>query len=173
MKSILRVLLCLLAVVIVTQGCQTDSELTDSEKDALVQAVKHTGQEYWTLMNQPYSNTTNDEAFKFMDENADQMWQTDPIAVIFNTGITNTQAEMKNNFKGMFDNRISTKSTLLESYYSVLANDKVLEVIRADYIITRKDSTVSDPLTMVNTSVWANINGEWKIQFSHSSFRKK
>jgi hypothetical protein len=173
MKSLFRVLTCVLAIGILTIGCQTESELSDSAKDELMQAVKQKSKDYWALMNQPYDNTTYDETLKFLDENADKKWQTDPVAVIFNTRITNTQDEWYSYFKGLMDNRLSTSITELDKYYSVLAFDKVLEVSTADYFVTQKDSTVSDLYTMVNTSVWTNIDGEWKVQFTHNSFSKK
>ena len=166
-------LLILAIIFMAFFSCKETTQLTDSDKDALVQSVKQASQEYWSFAKQPYNNTTSNETFKFMDEDADQRWQTDPVAVVFNTSITNTQAELKNSFKSLFDNRISSNPTILESYYSVLANDKVLEVIRGDYTITLKDSTVTDPFTMVNTTIWENTNGDWKIQFVHNSFRKK
>lgn len=173
MKSKLRILPCILAILVFTLGCQTESELTDTAKDELIQAVKQKSKQYWSLMNQAYDNTTYNETLKYLDENADQIWQTDPVAIIFNTRITKSQSEWYSSFKGLMENRISTNITELDKYYSVLAHDKVLEVSTADYTVTRKDSTVSNPYTMVNTSVWANIDGDWKIQFTHNSWKIK
>ena len=110
---------------------------------------------------------------KFWDENSDQIWQTDPASVVFNTSITKTGDEWMNAVKGMINNRIRTFPTILESHFSVLSDDKVLEVNKGDFTITRKDSTVSGPFTMVNTIVWADINGDWKMQFFHESTAKK
>ena len=173
MKSLLHATLYLLAVVIVAHSCQTESELTVSDKDAIVQEVKQVSQEYWSLLKQPYGSTTYSESLKYMDENADQIWLTEPVSVIFNTAITMTQAEWLTNYKSMIDNRISTDVTVLESYYSVLSSDKVLEVIKGEYTITRKDSSVVGPFIMANTAIWTNINGDWKNQYWHSSYMLK
>ena len=159
--------------MITVLGCQTYSKLTDSEKEAIVQAVMKASQEYWSMAQQPYDTGSFRVFMKFIDDNSDQVWQTEPVAGIFNTSVTKTGAEWMDLLKGIIDNRIRTFPTILESHFSVLSNDKVLEVNEGDFTITRKDSTVSGPFSMVNTVIWANINGDWKMQFFHESTAKK
>ena len=165
-----KLLFLLLGFVIITTACQTNTELTDADKDAMVQAVKEASQEYWATFNQ----TLNEQSFstmkQYFDENSDRMWQTDPVAVILNTSVTNKQADWLDKLETTIENRISGSHNIVESHYSVLAEDKVLEIIKAvDATIVFKDSTVLGPFTWVNTAIWANIEGEWKIQFNHQS----
>ena len=169
MKKIMYLFLGLLITLL---GCRTDSKLTDSEKEAIVQSVKKASQQFWS-MTQPYDTGTFRKISKLWDENSDQAWQTDPVAVVFNTGITKTSSEWLNNWETMVENRIATTPTILESHFSVLSKDKVLEVNTGDFTITRKDSTISGPFTMVNTIIWAKVNGDWKMQFFHESGAKK
>ena len=167
-----KIIYLFLGLLFIAQSCQTNYKLTDTDKEALVKAVKEKSQQFWS-MTQPYDTGTFRRVLKFWDENSDQAWQTDPVAVVFNTGITKTRAEWMDNWKSMIDTRISTVPTILETHFSVLSKDKVLEVNKGDFTITRKDSTVSGPFTMVNTIVWADINGDWKMQFFHESTAKK
>jgi hypothetical protein len=153
-------------------GCQKNSKLTDSEKGLLVKAVKEKSQQFWSNT-QPYDTGSFRKFIKFWDDNSDGEWQTEPVAVIFNTGVTKTRAEWVNNWKKMIDSRISTNPTILESHFTVLAGDKVLEVNTGDFSITMKDSTVRGPYKMVNTIVWINRNGDWKMQFFHESTAEK
>ena len=168
-----KLLFLLLGVVIITTACQTSTELTDADKDAMVQAVKQASQEFWSLASQAYDTGFFNQALKFWDENSDQIWQTDPVAVVFDTSITETKDEWMSDWKAMIDNRIKTTPTILESHFSVLTKDKVLEVNKGDITVMEKDSTIYGPNTMVNTIVWANINGEWKMQFWHESWAVK
>jgi len=168
-----KIMYLFLGLMITALGCQTDSKFSESEKEALVQAVMKTSQQFWSMAQQPYDTGSFRAFLKYWDENSDQIWQTDPATVVFNTSITKTGEEWMNSLKGMINNRIRTFPTILESHFSALSNDKVLEVHKGDYTITMKDSTVSEPFTMVNTIVWANINGDWKMQFWHESWAKK
>ncbi|MEA1887263.1 MAG: hypothetical protein U9N72_08650 [Bacteroidota bacterium] len=164
-----RILYLLLGIVIITYACQTNSELTDSDKEAIVQAVQEASQGYWTAIGQTYDNESPGEIKKYFDENADIIWQTEPVAFVLNTSITNKQADWLEMFETIIMNRISTPCTILETYYSVISHDKVLEVIKGDASYMEKDSTVVGPFKYVNTALWANINGEWKMQFNHQS----
>jgi len=73
----------------------------------------------------------------------------------------------------MLDSRISTNPAITESYFAVLSKDLVLEVNKGDYTVTAKDNTVYGPFTMVNTLVWINRDGAWKMIHFHESWQRK
>ena len=162
-----KLLFLLLGIVIITTACQTNTELTDADKDAIVQAVKQTSQEYWAAISQTYDIESYSKVRKYFDEDSDQIWQSDPIALILNTGIINKQADWQIQLETMIGNRISTPVNVSEVYYTTLSDKKVFEVIKGEFSYMRKDSSVVGPITFVGTSIWANINGEWKLQFVH------
>jgi len=165
-----KLLFLLLGLVIITTACQTNTELTDADKDVIVESVKQASQEYWSILSSTYDSETYSKAINFIDENSDQMWQTEPVAMILNTtNIFNKQEDWLTTFEEVISNRISTPCKILEAYYSVLSNDKVLEVIVGNASYTKKDSTVVGPFKYVNTKIWSNIDGEWKFQFDHQS----
>jgi hypothetical protein len=166
-----RVLYLLLGVSIITQGCQTNSNLTTSDKESIVQAVKQASQGYWSNASSTYDIESYNKAIKFCDENSDNMWQTEPVAGIFNLGIINKQADSFANTKTMIENRISTPINIQKSHYAVLSDKKVLEVLEGDFSIIMKDSTKSGPFKWIGTSIWANVDGKWKMQFYHNSFK--
>jgi hypothetical protein len=164
-----RILYLLLGIAIITQGCQTNTKRTDSDREAIVQSVKKASQSYWTAIGETYDNETFSKVKKYFDENSYVIWQTNPVSFVLNTGITSTQADWLNQFEGIIGNRISTPCTISEAHYSVLNDKKVLEVIGGNASFMRKDSTVVGPFKFVNTALWANIDGEWKMQFTHQS----
>jgi hypothetical protein len=164
-----RLLYLLLGIAILTQGCQTNSVLTDSEKESIVQSVKKASQEFWSTLGQTYDNEIFNKVMKYYDENSDVMWQTDPVAFILNTSINYKQEDWLKQFEAVIGRRISTPCTVSESYYSVLTDKKVVEVINGTASVMYKDSTVVGPFKFVNTSIWGNIDGEWKMQFTHQS----
>jgi hypothetical protein len=173
-----KIIYLFIGLFIIVQGCQTNSKLNDSDKAVLVNAVKDKSNQYWSLLqsytlNQPYDTGTFRKFMKFWDKNSDRLWQSDPVSVIFNTEITKTEADWEAKFKKMIETRISTNPTILESHFAVLSNDVVLEVNKGDFTITGKDSVVYGPFTMVNTQIWVNRNGDWKMQFFHESTAKK
>jgi len=168
-----KLLFLLLGLVILTTACQTNTELTDADKDAMVQAVKQASQEYQSLISSIYDNETYNKSLKFIDENSDQMWQTEPVAIIYNLNIINKQAESLATLKSMFENRLSGIDNVQEAHYSVLSDNKVLEVIEGDFSIVFKDSTEGGPFNWVGTYIWANIEGEWKIQYAHNSYAQQ
>jgi hypothetical protein len=167
-----KIALLLLGFIIIGQGCQTNSKLSDLDKESIVKAVKEKSEQFWSNT-QPYDTGSFRKFAAFWDENSDKAWQTESVAVVFNTGLTKSSSEWLNNWKDMIDNRISTVATILESHFNVLGKDKVLEVNSGDYTVTGKDSTIYGPFKMVNTIIWANINGDWKMQFFHESWVKK
>lgn len=160
----------MLGIVFVAQGCQTSTELTDADKDAMVQAVKQSSQEYWSILSDTYDNETYNRSIKFIDENSDKMWQTEPVAVIFNVNIINKQADSFATLESMIENRISSPVNMQKAHYSVLSDNKVLEVLEGDYSVIMKDSTESGPYAFVVTVIWANVDGDWKMQFNHNSY---
>jgi predicted oxidoreductase (fatty acid repression mutant protein) len=165
-----RLLYLLLGIIIITYACQTNTELTDADKDAIVQAVKQVSQELQSIMSSTYDSETYSKIIKFCDENSDRMWQAEPVAAIFNLDIISKQADNFANYESWFENRISGVDNVQKAHYSVLSDNKVLEVLEGDFSINMKDSTELGPFTWVGTNIWANIEGEWKMQFSHNSF---
>jgi len=164
-----RLLYLLLGIAILTQGCQTNTKLTDSEKEVIVQSVKKASQEFYSALGQTYDNETFNKVRKYFDENSDLIWQTDPVAFIFDADITYKQADWLKQFEAIIGSRISTPTTISKSHFSVLTDKKVLEVTNGNASFTTKDSTVVGPFKFVSTAIWANIDGEWKMQFVHQS----
>lgn len=155
----------------ITQGFQTNSKQTDSDKDAMVQAVRQASKEYWAVWTNTYNNETFDKFMKYVDIKSDQMWQSEPVATIHNTDIIYKQADANKVAASMLENRISTPVNVQKAHYSVLSDNKVLEVLEANVSVIMKDSTVIGPLSWVASLIWANIDGDWKIQFLHSSYQ--
>ncbi len=151
-------------------GCHdTPTVLTDSEKETIIRAVEEASQDYWSAIGQTYNNESFSQIKEYFDENSDSMWKTKPIALILNTGIFYKQADWLDQFEKVIENRISTTCNIIEAHYSILSDDKVLEVIKGKASYTEKDSTSVGPFPFVNTALWTNINGEWKMQFVHQS----
>jgi len=163
--------LLIAAILLVAfSSCKETTELTDSDKQALVQSVKKASQDYWAAMSGTYDNESVSKIKKYIDENSDIIWQTDPVGIIFNKDIINKQTDVLDLFENMIGSRISGTSNILEAHYSVLSDDNVLEVLKIDYSYLAKDSSIFGPNSLVATSIWANIDGEWVMQLSHNSY---
>jgi ketosteroid isomerase-like protein len=167
-----RVFYVTFGFLVMTLACQTNQKLTDQQKDSIVKAVKERSQQFFDI-NKSYNNESLQKTMSFADENIDKAWQTDPALVVFDINIIKTRAEMQNFWGMAIDSRISTNITMLENHFAVLSKDQVVEVNKADYTITGKDSITSGLYTMVHTIVWVNINSEWKIVHIHQSSAKK
>jgi hypothetical protein len=165
------VFLCL-GLTILLSGCQTRSKLSDSDKESIVKAVKERSEKFWSFT-QPYDTSTFRKIIVVWDENSDKAWQSEPVAVVFNTELIKTSSEWLKMWKKMIDTRISTNPKVSESHFNVLAEDKVLEVNAGDYTVTGKDNVVYGPYKMVNTILWVKTNGDWKMQFFHESYEEK
>jgi hypothetical protein len=101
------------------------------------------------------------------------MWQSNPAAMIYNLNIIKTRAQLNDAWGKSIESRTGTPVKILESYFSILSRDHVLEVNKADYTVVGKNGTTYGPFSMVNTIVWINRNGDWKMLHCHSSWEKK
>jgi len=157
-----------LGLLAMTPGCQTKTELSDADKNAIVNAVKEISESFWG-----WNGTLNQaDVQKFLalyDENSDNAWQPDPVATVFNTDIITTQAEWMEMWKEIIADRLAMNMSIVDSHFNVLSADKVLEVNKIDYTVTTIDSIVHGPYMAVNTVLWVNIDGNWKMQFFHES----
>jgi len=165
-----KLLYILLGILVITYACQTETELTDNAKDAIIQAIKVVSQERLSLLSSTYDNETFNKYRKFFDENSEQIWQTEPVSSVTGVRVTYKQGDSGG---AMFDNRLSTPSNIHNTHYSVLSENKVLEVLEGDFTIIMKDSTNAGTFKWIGTYLWANIDGEWKIQYSHSSYARQ
>jgi hypothetical protein len=167
-----KIVYLFLGSVIIVLSCQKNPKLSDNEKDSIVKAVQNKSLQFWSY-SQPYDTGSFRMFEKFWDENSDKIWQTEPIAVVFDTDYVKTHSEWISMWKEMIDTRISTVPVIHESHFAVLSTDKVLEVNKGDFTITGKDSVVYGPFTMVNTILWINTNGDWRMFYFHESSAKK
>lgn len=168
-----RILFLLLWVVIIITACQTNTEMTDADKDAVVQAATRASKEYWALCSSQYDSETFNKFREYYDMGADQLWQPEPAAAVMNFNITSKQDEVLSMYSSLLESRITTTPIILKSHFMFLSKDKVLEVNKGDYTWTNKDGSVSNPFRMVNTIIWANIDGKWKIQFFNEIYGRK
>ena len=157
-------------LLVLTLGCQTNLNLTNQQKDSISKDVKKTSQQFWLLYNQPYDSGSLTKLMSFFDGNGVQVWQNEPAVVVFNVTLVKTLADLEKVWKEMLELRGSTNATLLNDYFTVLSKDKVLEVNEGDYTIKGKDGQTFGPYKMVNTIVWGNRNGEWKMLHFHESW---
>ena len=172
-RGMKRVFYLTLGLLVMTLGCQTNPELTDQEKESIVKAVKERSQLFWVTNNQSYNSESMQKFMSLIDENCDQAWQTDPAMAVFNIGIIKFRTEVESFWKTAIESRNSTNVTIVEDYFAVLSKDKVLEVNKGDYTVAGKDSITYGPFSMVNTIVWVNKNGEWKMLHCHESYVAK
>ena len=168
-----KLLFLMLGIVIVALGCKTSTELTDADKDAMVQAVKQASQKYQAIISGPYDNDSFNEAIKFIDENSDQIWQTEPVTSVTGIRVRYKRSDSFENLKSMFDNRLESPSKNNNAHYSVLSENKVLEVMEGEFTVIMKDSTNVGTFAWIGTTLWANIEGEWKIQYAHNSYARQ
>ena len=169
LTTIIAVLL--LSVFTCTPHRQSD-QLTQQQKETILKAVKETSQRMWDFQ-KSYNSESLQNFMNFIDTNSDQMWQTDPVTMNYNLNIIKTRDDLKTQWRKMIESRNSTPITILEAYFAVLSKDQVLEVNKCDYTIHAKDSTTYGPFTMVNTIIWIDKNGEWKMLHCHPSWAKK
>lgn len=167
-----RVLYVALGLLVMTLGCQTNQKLTDQQKESIVKAVKESSQQFFDI-NKSYNAESLQKTMSFSDENLDKAWVTDPAVVVLDIDIFKTRADMQSFWGMAIDSRISTNITMNEAHFAVLSKDQVIEVNKADYTVTGKDSITSGPFTMVHTIVWVNVNGVWKILHVHQSSEAK
>ena len=73
----------------------------------------------------------------------------------------------------MLDARSSTNVKMLNSYFSILSENQVLEVNEGDYTLTGKDGKLFGPYRMVNSIVWVNRKGSWKMLHVHESWASR
>lgn len=155
-------------------GCtysQSD-KLTEPQKEVILKSVKQTSQRMWDLQ-QSYDSVSLQNFMDLVDPDCDRLWEAEPAAMIYNLNIIKTRAELKDAWGKSIESRSGTPVKILEAYFVVLARDQVLEVNKADYSIIKKDNTTYGPYSMVNTIVWINRNGDWKMLHCHSSWEKK
>jgi hypothetical protein len=169
MQKIIYLFLVMAAIFFT--GCQKSTELSDSEKKAMVKAVQEKSQELYGVLQ--YDTGTLRKVMAYYDENNEMEWQTDPVTFVDNTFIHKNRSDLVDSWRSLIDRRISTSSTIEESHYEVLSRDKVLEVCKGDFTNVRKDGTIAGPFTMVNTVIWIDRDGEWKIQYYHQSWGRK
>ena len=167
-----KTVLLFLGLLAIAAGCMTRTELTDSDKDVIVRTVKETSAKYWNF-NEKMDLNEMPKYFSMYDENSDSAWQTEPVSVVFNTQILNTHAEWADMYREMYEKRSAMNVSVVNSHFNVLSADKVLEVNKVDFTVTTKDSIVHGPYTGVNTILWVNIDGAWKMQFFHESTADK
>lgn len=155
-------------------GCtpKLGNQMTDRQKESILESVKQTSQRMWDLQ-QSYDSESLKNFMDLVDPNCDQMWQTDPAAMIYNLDIIKTRAELNDAWGKSVDSRTGTPVKILEAYFSVISKNQVLEVNRADYTVIGKESSTYGPFSMVNTIVWIKRNGEWKMLHCHSSWARK
>jgi hypothetical protein len=163
-----KTVILLLGLIVMAPGCQTKTELTDADKNAIVSAVKEISEPFWGW-NGTMDQTNITEFLAIYDENSDNAWQPEPVSVIFNTQIIKTHAEWIEMCKEMLESRSAMNMSIVDSHFNVLSADKVLEVNKVDYTITTRDSIVDGPFTAVNTILWVKVDGNWKMQFFHES----
>ena len=168
-----KLLFLLLGFVILTTACQTNTELTDADEDAMVQAVKQASQEYQAIISGPYDNDSYNEAIKFIDENSDLIWQTEPVTSLTGIRVRYKRSDSFENLKSMFDDRLESPTKINNAHYSVLSKNKVLEVMEGEFTVIMKDSTNVGTFAWIGTTLWANIDGEWKIQYAHNSYARQ
>lgn len=168
-----QLLFLLLGVVIIVNACQTSTELTDTDKEAIVQAVKEVRQEYVSIHSSTYDNEAASKLQNLYDENSDQIWQTEPIANATGVRVRNKRVDALAGIKSMVDKRLSTPVKVRNQYFSVLSENKVLEILESDFTVIMKDSTDVGTYTAVGTTLWAKIDGEWKMQYTHSSYARQ
>jgi hypothetical protein len=159
--------------MIIVLGCQPNLKLTDQKKDSIVQEVKETSRQFWVVNNQKYDSGSLEKFMSFIDEQADQSWVTDPAITIFNINLFRSRADLENVWREMLMIRSSTNVTLLNQFFSVLSATQVLEVNEGDYTLTGTDGKIYGPYRMVNTIVWVNRNGQWKMLHCHESWANK
>ncbi len=159
-----------LGLLVVTLGCSTNQLLTDQQKDSVVKEVSAVSQQFWHVYSQPNNSESLANIMGFIDEKSDQGWQTDPALVVFNTNIFKSRADLEAVWKEMLTLRGATNVQMLENYFTVLSGNQVLEVNVGDYTITGKDGLTFGPYKMVNTIIWINRSGTWKIQHCHESW---
>jgi ketosteroid isomerase-like protein len=167
-----RIFYVTLGLLVITLGCQTNQKLTVQQQDSIVKAVKESSQQFFDI-NKSYNTESLQKTMSFSDENLDKAWLTDPALVALDVNIFKTRADMQSFWGMAIGSRISTNITMLEDHFAVLSKDQVIEVNKADYTITGKDSITSGPFTMVHTIVWVNVNGAWKMLHIHQSSAKK
>jgi ketosteroid isomerase-like protein len=162
------------ALLLPILGCtsQQSDQLTEMQKESILKSVKQTSQRMWDLQ-QSYDSVSLKNFMGLVDPECDRMWQTDPAAMIYNLNIIKTRAELTDAWGKSIESRTGTPVKILESYFAVISRDQVLEVNRADYSIMGKNGTTYGPYVMVNTIVWINRNGDWKMLHCHSSWAKK
>jgi len=163
-----KTVILFLGLLTMATGCQTNTGLTDADKDAIVKAVKEISEPFWGW-NDQFDQTDMSQILALYDENSDNAWQPDPVATVFNTDIITTQAEWMEMWKEIIADRLAMNMSIVDSHFNVLSADKVLEVNKIDYTVTTMDSIVHGPYTAVNTVLWVNIDGNWKMQFFHES----
>jgi hypothetical protein len=151
-------------LIVMVISCQTNSEMSDSEKEIVLKAVKEASQQFWETMIKPYDAETFNDVFEEFSE-------LDFFVDNFQFLRSNSDVEVW--FRNLTESRLSTHPTISESYYEVLSNDKVLEVVKGDFTVTRKDSTIFGPIEMIITIIWDQKNGRWKMHYGHQSTRNK
>lgn len=163
----------MLGLLLITLGCQTNLKLTDQQKNSIVQAVKETSLQFWVINNEKYDSGSLQKFMTYIDDNADQVWVADPAVVSFNVNLFNKRADLENIWKEMLEARSSTNVRMLNQYFSILSKDQVLEVNEGDYTLTGKDGLTFGPYRMVNTIIWVNRNGQWKMLHCHESWANR
>ena len=170
-----RILYLLLGAVIFTTACQTNTELTltDADKNVIVETIKQTSDEFWSLWKEPYDSVYAENILKFMNQNFAETWQSEAVFASQGINLVKSLEDYQNSWETAITRRISTSFSNFESYYSVLSKNKVLEVTKEDYFVTRLDSTVGPLYNGITTIIWGRVDGEWKVQYMHLSWGRK
>lgn len=157
-------------LLLITIGCRTNLKLTDQQSDNIVNEVKATSQQFWNLYNMPYTQASLAKIMSFVDKSEKQDWQDKPAQVVFNISIFPSWADLDSVWRGMITERASTNVIMLNNFFTVLSETTVLEVNDGYYTITGAEGDKIGPFEMVNTIVWINRSGKWKMLHFHESW---
>jgi hypothetical protein len=160
----------LLGLIIIIQGCQTNSALTEQQKDEIIKAVKERNEQFWAVSFSNSNESLEKTMALFVNENDIKAWKTEPVTFVSNLEIVKTPADMANFYKKRMENRTSTSVKKLEDHFAALSKDKVLEFNKVEMTMTLTDGTTFGPIILTETFVWVNMNGVWKILHLHESF---
>lgn len=162
-----------LGILMIALGCTTNMKLTDQKKDSIIRSVQEMSRQFWVVINQKYDSGSLEKFMSFIDEGTDQAWVAEPAVVGFNTNLFSTRADLENVWREMLEARSSTNVTMLSNHFAILSENQVLEVNEGDYTLTGKDGKIFGPYRMVNTAIWVNRNGQWKMMHLHESWANK
>jgi ketosteroid isomerase-like protein len=172
-KRLFFIFSIIFSIIILLSAYQPTSkkELTDAQRQEIANTIRQRNQEFidqWKKMNHERFNKFTDD---FLVESNEPSWMSNPALMVFNLNILPTKEKFKESWRATIDKNPSYNMKTIEDYVSVISENLAIYVGKFNYSITDSLGNTGKEHTAINTTVYINKNGKWKMLHNHQSWQ--